>query len=416
MNSVIRKISLTIVLGVLMVGFLSAQLYEWRGPDRAGIYNESGLLKTWPAGGPQLVWEYESSGMGYSTPTVTDDAIYITGRKETKDVLTALTLDGKKKWEVAYGNAWMTNHDGTRCTPTYYNGNIFLVSGSGDIVCVDKEGKIKWTKNHFSMFESKPLMFGISESPVVVDDLVIVSPGGKKASLAAFNILDGSVVWTTEPVEKEPQYVNPIVINYAGKKIIITVMSTNILAVNAKDGKILWKLDYVAANAGQPQGFKNHAGTPLFHDGEILIVNGYNFIALKLKLSPDGTSVTKVWENKNFDSQLGGVVLIGDYLFGTTHQSKPADSWICVDWKTGQTLWTDKWNGRGSIISADGMLYLYDERTGHVALAKPDPGKMEIVSEFQITKGAGPFWAQPAIKNGRLFVRHGEYLAVYRIR
>lgn len=416
MNKVSRKLSLTIIIGVITLGFLKAQLYEWRGPGRSGIYNESGLLKTWPSGGPQLVWEYENSGFGYSTPVVTDDAVYITGRKEKNDVLTALSADGKKKWEVIYGKAWTTNHDGTRCTPTYYNGSLFLVSGSGDIVCVDKEGKIKWTKNHFSLFESKPLMFGISESPVVVDNLVIVSPGGKKASMAAFNIADGNLVWTTEPVEKEPQYVNPIVIDYAGKKIIVTVMGTNILGVNAKDGRILWKMDYIAANAGQPQGFKNHSGTPLYRDGEILITNGYNFIALKLKLSPDGNSVTKIWENRNFDSQLGGVVLIGDYLFGTTHQSKPSDSWLCVDWKTGQTLWTEKWNGRGSVISADGMLYLYDERSGHLALAKPNPSKMEIVSQFQITKGEGPYWAHPAIKDGKLYVRHGEYLAVYRIR
>jgi outer membrane protein assembly factor BamB len=259
-------------------------------------------------------------------------------------------------------------------------------------------------------------MFGISESPVVVDNMVIVSPGGKKASLAAFSIANGNVVWTAEPIENEPQYVNPLLIEYAGKKMVVTVMGTNILAVNAKDGKILWKVDYLAANAGQPKGHKNHAGTPVFRDGEILISNGYSFIALKLKLSADGNSVTKVWENRNFDSQLGGVVLIGDHLFGTTHQSKPPDSWLCVDWKTGQTLWTERWNGRGSIISADGMLYMFDERSGHVALVNPNPSKLDIVSQFQVKKGEGPFWAHPVISKGKLYIRHGEVLLAYQVR
>ena len=88
-------------------------------------------------------------GDGYSSPTVTDDAVYITGRKDSSDVLFALSTDGKKKWETVYGKAWMKNHTGSRCTPTYYNGNIFLISGSGDIVCVGKDGRIKWSKNHY---------------------------------------------------------------------------------------------------------------------------------------------------------------------------------------------------------------------------------------------------------------------------
>jgi outer membrane protein assembly factor BamB len=393
-----------------------SQLYEWRGPDRTGIYSETGLLKTWPAGGPALIWEVDQTGVGYSSPTVTDDAIYITGRKETRDILSAFTLDGKKKWEVAYGDAWTENHDGTRCTPTYYNGNLFLVSGSGDIVCVGSDGKIKWSKNHFILYESKPLKFGISESPLVFDNMVIVSPGGKKASLVAFNINDGKVIWEAEPVEKEPQYVNPKLIEYGGKKIIVTAMGTYILAVNARDGKILWKVDYLSANAGQPQGCKNHSGTPTYRDGEILIVNGCNFIALKLKLSPDGNSVTKVWENTNFDTQIGGVILLGNYIFGSTHQAKPVDSWTCVNWQTGKTLWTEKWYGKGSIISADGMLYMYEEKSGHVALARPNPSKLDIVSEFQITKGEGPFWSHPVIKSGRLYMRHGEALMVYKIK
>jgi outer membrane protein assembly factor BamB len=416
MKSIVSRLFLILLLYTVSATLAYCQLYEWRGPDRNGIYNETGLLKKWPDGGPGLLWETAGMGDGYSSATVTDDAVYVTGRKDSSDVLTALTLDGKMKWETVYGKAWMTNHTGSRCTPTYYNGNIFLISGSGDIVCVGSDGKIKWSKNHYSLFEGKPIQFGISESPIVVDNIVIASPGGKKASLAAFSISDGKVVWEAEPLNQEPQYVNPKLIEYAGKKMIVTVMGTHIFAVNVKDGKILWKVDYAAVNGAAGNVRKNHAITPVYRDGYILIAEGYSWVALKLKLSADGNSVGVVWENRNFDPQLGGVVLLGNNIYGTTHTSNPPDSWICVDWTTGKTLWTTRWYSRGSVISADGMLYLFEEKSGHVALAKPDASKLDIVSEFQITKGEGPFWAHPVINKGKLYIRHGDILMVYQIK
>jgi outer membrane protein assembly factor BamB len=356
MKTISQKFLITLALSTISLSALFGQLYEWRGPDRSGIYNETGLLKKWPDGGPKLLWEYEASGFGYSSPLVTDDAVYITGRKESSDVLTALTLDGKKKWETVYGKSWTVNHDGTRCTPTYYKGNLFLISGSGDIVCVGSDGKIKWTKNHYALYESKPIMFGISESPLVIDNMVIASPGGKKASVVAFNINDGKVIWEAAPFNEEPQYINPKLVVHGGKKLIVTVMGQHIFAVDSKDGKILWNIDYAAVNAATGRVMKNHAITPIYKDGYILIANGYNWVSMKLKLSADGTSVETVWENRNFDPQHGGVVLIDNYVFGSTHMAKPVDVWTCVDWTTGKTLWTEKWYSRGSVISADGML------------------------------------------------------------
>ena len=416
LNPTYLKLIVTLFLSVSSMNLVYSQLYEWRGPGRTGIYNETGLLKIWPEGGPKLLWEAQGMGDGYSSPTVTDDAVYITGRKDSSDVLIALTPDGKKKWETVYGKAWMTNHTGSRCTPTYYNGNLFLISGSGDIVCIGKDGKIKWSKNHYKLYDSKPLMFGISESPLVVDNMVIASPGGKKASMVAFNIDNGKVIWEAEPMNQDPQYVNPKLVEFAGKKMIVNVMGKNIFAVNARDGKILWKVDYAGVNGAPESAYKNHAITPIFRDGCILIANGYNWVALKLKLSGDGNSVETIWENRNFDPQLGGIVLLGDNIYGNNHMSKPVDSWVCVDWNTGKTRWTSKWYSKGSLISADGMLYLYEEKSGHVALVKPDPAKLDVISEFKITKGDGPFWAHPVISNGKLFIRHGDFIMVYLIK
>lgn len=403
---------------ILITFILNAfsQLYEWRGPERSGIYNEAGLLKEWPESGPELIWELDNLGDGYSSPTITDNTIYITGRKEQSDVLSAFSLDGKKKWEIVYGDAWIRNHTGTRCIPTYSNGNIFLISGAGDIVCVDSNGKIKWSKNHYTLYDSRPLMFGISESPLVIGNIVIASPGGNIASLVAFNIESGDVVWETEPLNEGPQYVNPKLIEHGGRKIIISNTSNHIIGVDAKDGKLLWKVNYTEINAATGRIRKNHATTPIYRDGLILIANGYDWVGLQLKLSKDGSSAEVVWESRDLDPHHGGIVLLGDYIYSTNYKSTSMGDWICVDWNTGKTMWTKNWYNKGSIISADGMLYIMEEKSGHVALVRPNTEKLDIVSTFQVTKGTGPYWAHPVISKGKLYIRHGEVLMVYAIR
>ena len=414
-----RLFQKTLITGVILTTFIlnaHSQLYEWRGPERSGIYNEAGLLKEWPESGPELSWELDNLGEGYSSPTITDNTIYITGRKEQSDVLLAFTLEGKKKWETVYGDAWIKNHTGTRCTPTYSNGNIFLISGGGDIVCVDSNGEIKWSKNHYTLYDSSPLSFGISESPLVVGNIVIASPGGNKASLVAFNIENGNVVWETEPLNESPQYVNPKLIEYGGRKIITTITSNHIIGVDAKNGKLLWKVNYAEINAATGRVSLNHAITPIYKDGLILIANGYDWVALQLKLSKDGSDVEIVWKNREFDPHHGGMVLMGGFVYSSNHQSNSMGDWVCVNWNTGKTEWATNWYNKGPIISADGMLYIMEEKSGHVALARPNPEKLDIVSEFQVTKGTGPYWAHPVIRNGKLYIRHGETLMVYAIR
>jgi len=414
-----RLFKKTLITGVLLTTFIlnaHSQLYEWRGPERSGIYNETGLLKEWPESGPELIWELDNLGDGYSSPTVTNSTIYITGRKEQSDVLSAFTLDGKKKWEIVYGDAWIRNHTGTRCIPTYSNGNIFLISGGGNIVCVDTNGKIKWSKNHYKLYDSSPLMFGISESPLVIGNIVIASPGGNKASLVAFNIENGDVVWETEPLNEGPQYVNPKLIEHGGRKIIISNTSNHIIGVDAKDGKLLWKVNYTEINAATGRIRKNHATTPIYKDGLILIANGYDWVGLQLKLSKDGSSAEVVWENRDLDPHHGGIVLLGDYIYSSNYNTTSMGDWICVDWNTGKTLWTKNWYNKGAIISADGMLYMMEEKSGNIALARPNPEKLDIVSTFRVTKGTGPYWAHPVISNGKLYIRHGEAFMVYAIR
>lgn len=408
----------TVILNLLIVSTITlihAQQYGWRGPGRTGVYNETGLLRNWPASGPALLWDATGNGTGYSSVTVTEDAVYITGRKGDSDYLTAFTQDGKKKWEVEYGLSSKSNYPDTRCTATVANGKIFLVSGQGDMVCVSKEGKIVWTINYFQKYQAHTPMFGISESPLVVDNMVIGTPGGPKTSMVAFDCATGKVVWEAPSVGQETQYVNPILVDDKGIKLIVTITAGYIIGVNPADGKLVWKYDYENANPN-PTGDRLHCNTPVYRDGYILAANGYGQIGVRIKLNPDGSTPSTDWKNPDINPHIGGMILLGNYIYSSTHDSNSKGRWICVDWTTGKTMWMTLWNNKGPIISADGMIYLLEEKNGNVALVKPGSEKLDVASSFRVTKGEGPYWAHPVIDKGRLFVRHGSYLAVYSIK
>jgi outer membrane protein assembly factor BamB len=156
--------------------------------------------------------------------------------------------------------------------------------------------------------------------------------------------------------------------------------------------------------------------TPLFYNNEIFITSGYNHPSFMFSLAEDGRSVSLKWTNSDLDCHFGGVVKVGDYVYGSNWINNANGNWVCVDWNTGKTMYETKWFNKGPIISADGLLYCYEEKTGNLALVKPNPEKFDVISSFKIEKGEEPHWAHPAIYDGKLFVRHGEYLAVYNLK
>jgi outer membrane protein assembly factor BamB len=411
-----RIIKLTWLIVLITTAISSfGQEIGWRGPGRTGIYNETGLLKAWPASGPSLIWEATGIGMGYSSATVTADAIYITGIRGDKDVLTAFTQDGKKKWDVEYGNmSRVSSSPESRCTPTFAFGKIYVVSGMGELTCVSPDGKILWSIDYYKKYKSPVPRFGISESPLVVDKKVIVTPGGNIAAMVAFDVDNGNVVWETPSLNESSQYVNPLLIENQGKKVIVTLTPTWIIGVNSADGKILWKFNFNAIN--DKPGTKNYIHTPIYRDGYIFAANGYGQIAAKIRINQNGTDPTLIWKNPDINPHVGGMVLVGNYIYSSTHDNNSMGRWVCVDWNTGKTMWITKWHNKGSIIADDGLLYIYEEKNGNVALVRPNSEKLDIISSFQVKKGSGPYWAHPVINKGRLFLRHGDYLAVYNIK
>jgi len=418
MNMMKRNlISVIAVIALLLSAADSfGQVYGWRGPGRTGIYNETGLMKSWPSSGTALIWEVEGIGMGYSSATVTNDAVYITGVRGDKDVLTAFSQDGKKKWDIEYGTMSNVNsYPESRCTPTVTQGKIFVVSGSGELSCISTSGKMLWSIDYFKKYKCSVPRFGISESPLVVDNKVIITPGGPVAAMVAFDIDNGTVVWETASLNEGMQYVNPLLVEQGGKKVIITHTPTWIIGVNATDGKLIWKFDFGSVNDDK-KGGKNYIHTPIYKDGFVFAANGYNQTSAKIKVNVDGSEPTLVWKNPDMNPHVGGMVLIGNYLYSSTHDNNTMGRYVCVDWTTGKTMWITRWNNKGSIIAAEGLIYIFEEKGGNVVLVNPNPEKFDVISSFKISKGAGPHWSHPVIDKGRLFLRHGDYMAVYNIK
>jgi outer membrane protein assembly factor BamB len=193
------------------------------------------------------------------------------------------------------------------------------------------------------------------------------------------------------------------------------------VGVDADNGKILWKFNY--ADLSPEEGLKIWPGaprtntiTPLFKDGYLYITGGYNHVGTMFRLSDDAKEITQVWTDTTLDCHHGGVVEINGTIYGSNWFDNARGNWCSVDWQTGKFNYSEKWNTKGAIISADGMLYCFDEKNGNVGLVKADPLKFEVASSFKVTAGKGPYWAHPTIHDGILYIRHGDAVIAYNIR
>ena len=378
---------------------------EWRGPNRSGVYNETGLLTEWPAEGPKLLWAINSTGHGYGSPVLTDDQLFINGEIDSTAYLYAYTLDGKLLWKSAYGQEWVKNFPGSRSTPTVVGNLVYVSSGKGDIACMDKKtGTKKWSLNMVSDLQGTNNMFGYSESLLVNGDLVYCQPGGPVNNVMALNRFTGKTVWAQKAVEQLEAYNSPIVVKRGTRDLLLTFFEDCFLGLDGQTGELLW------TNPQDTAG-NLHGNIPVIDGNDLIYTEGDGNKTVKLTLSEDGSKITEDWRNPWFDNIMGGVVRIGNKIYGTAHRQMYLKA---LDMKTGHV--TDSISmHRGSTIAADDMLYVYTEK-GEVNLVNPKPEGMQLVSTFKVTKGTKEFFTHPVIHNGMLYIRHGEALMAYSIK
>jgi len=396
-----------LLIAILFFSFTKKEepVSEWRGPNRSGVYNETGLLKHWPAEGPELLWAIDSIGRGYGSPVFTTDQLFINGETDSTSYLYAYNLQGKLLWKTACGQEWVKNFPGSRSTPTVVGDLVYVCSGKGDIACFDKRsGTRKWMLNMITDLQGKINMFGYSQSLLVNGDLLYCSPGGTENNIVALNRFTGKLIWSQKAKGEVEAYGSPIVIKRGKNDILMTFTELSFHGINAKTGELLWT--HPMDTAGNL-----HGNIPIIEGNDLIYVAGDGNRAVKLNLSDDGTQISEVWRNKAFDNIMGGVVKIGDKIYGTAHRQMYLK---CLDMKSGQVTDSIKMF-RGSTIAADGMLYVYTEK-GEMNLVNPRPKGMQLVSSFKVTKGTKEHFSHPVIHNGVLYIRHGQALLSYSIK
>lgn len=382
---------------------LSAQNIQWRG-DRTGIYKETGLLKSWPENGPAMVWNYKGLGDGYSSVAISSDKIYLTGMTNGKGSIYVLDLAGKLLNKKEYGNEWTTSYEGTRGTITVNDGKLYLVSGMGEIYCFDESTlNLVWKKNFLREYNASNIEWGINEAPLIIDDKVIVTAGGKTHNIVALNKNTGALVWSTPGEGDLSAYCSPLYIGDQQVPQIVTLTANHIIGVEVATGKKLWS--YKNSNR-----YSIHANTPVYADNMLLSVGSDESGAVMLRLTNGGRNVERMWQVKEFDNRMGGMVKVGNYVYGSGNSR----NWYCVDWRTGEIKFNER-IAMGAVVANDGMLYCYTDR-GEMLLVKASPDKFDIVSRFQVQLGTGQHWAHPVIHKGVMYVRHGDSLMAYNIK
>ncbi len=436
MKSYLFFLSVLLLLATVS-GVECQNVYQWRGPNREGIYPESNLLKSWPENGPGLLWSTEEIGAGFSSPVIAGDKLFINGEINQVAHVFAFDLNGKLLWKYAngpefFGEGYSANFPGARSAPTVYDGLVYVCSGMGHIACLDAvSGKEKWAVNMVTDLGGTINMFGYSESLLVDETKVYCYPGGKESNIVALDRLTGKPVWTSKALGDPVSFSSPMMIKlpersairkirnietgamedkltkYPELNIFVTVSHGFLLGVDAKTGELLWshREDSVKLEG-------EHCNTPIYADGSIYSISGDDKGngAYKLQLSPDGKNVKEVWRNNKVLNALGGFVKIGNRIYTSSKDNKLK----VLDTETGQI--TEMFSGmKGNLIAADNMLICYTDN-GYVNLIKGVGSKLEVVGRFKITKGEKEHFSHPVIANGVLYVRHGNALMAYQIK
>jgi outer membrane protein assembly factor BamB len=384
---------------------------QWGGPDRNAISKETGLLKSWPKGGPPLAWKARGLGVGPSTPSIAEGRVFAMGNRDQTEYVVCLDgLGGKELWAAAVGPVRRETNDdpaGPRCTPTVDGKLVYALGRSSDLVCLESAtGKEVWRKDLRKDFGGQVGPFHYCESLLVDGERLLCTPGGKN-SLVALDKKTGAVLWQTEVRNGNAAYASPIVVEFGGTRQYIHLLSSGLVGISAADGKLLWRHDKPSS--------KNNACTPIFHDGYVFATSGYDppTALVQLRIPEKGTfRAEEVYFTQRMFTSYGGMVLWEGHLYGSI-----GEMLACVELKTGNVLWKERTPGKGSIASADGLLYYRSERSGATFLVEPNPKEYVELGRFdQPERSKLSAWPHPVIANGKLYLRDHDLLLCYDVK
>ena len=421
MTKTLMKLLTPISFLLLANALFAAEWTMFHGPDGKNRSSETGLLPSWSEEGPKLLWVIDTIGegvSGYSSVTIQDGRLFTSGNQNRLSTVYCFDLDGNRLWQYANGPAWTRSYAGTRSTPTVNGEWVYDLSPSGELVCLNvQNGEKVWGRNILTDFGGENIQWALAESPRIDGDRLYCAPGGKEASFVALNKRTGEVIWKTPSLEEKTSYSSPIIIEQDGLRMVISTYANGMFGVNPETGELLFQFHH-------RQKFGINCTRPIYHDGYLYLTNtwddrggeggGEGAVKLKLIIANGKVSLEEVWRDRKLDNLHDSVILIDDFLYGTSFGYKTG-TFLCVDWATGEARYEDRSTGRGSLTWAEGLIYFLCEK-GDMLLIRPNPEKFDVVGQFTLPEGGeGLAWAHPVVCGKRLYIRHGKFLYCYDI-
>jgi outer membrane protein assembly factor BamB len=378
---------------------------DFRGPARDGRYDEATIRTSWPNDGLPQLWKQPVGG-GYASFVVAEGRAYTIEQRRNQEVVAAYDVEtGRELWTHGWEAEFRESlgGDGPRATPTWHDGRVYALGAAGEFRCLDgKTGKLIWNRNILSDNGAQNISWGMSAAPLVVDDKVIVLPGGPAGkSVVAYNRLSGAPVW--KALNDQASYTSPMLVTLAGKRQVLVVTASRIVGLAVEDGALLWETSW------QNSASINVAQPIVLNQNRFFISAGYGKGAALVEVTGAGRSFSarKVWENNSMKNKFNSSVLQNGYIYGL-------DEGIltCVEAETGERKWKGGRYGYGQVLLASGHLIITTEN-GEIVLVRATPDAHTEVARFTALEGRT--WNYPAIAGGRLLVRNATHMAAYNI-
>lgn len=376
----------------------------YRGPQRDGSYDQTAIRTDWPEDGLPEVWRTKVGG-GYASMIVAEGKVFTIEQRRDKEVVAAYALaNGRQVWERGWKAAFSESMggDGPRATPTYSSGKIYAQGAEGELQCLQAvDGALLWRANILSDAGSANLTWGMAAAPLVIDDLVVVHPGGSGTAVAAYNKDSGEIVWQTQTAKGG--YASPDLVTLAGRRQILLMTGENLMGLSVEDGALLWEHPWSTTydiNSAQPL---------VVDDNHVLVSSGYGHGAALLEISAagDGFAVNELWQKNTLKNKFNSSVLYQDAVYGLDESILAS-----IDVRTGERHWKGGRYGFGQVLLAGGHLIVLTEK-GEVVLVKATPESHQELASFQALEGKT--WNTPAMADGLLLVRNQTEMAAYRI-
>jgi len=379
---------------------------EWPrflGPAGTGVVEQGEKVNlSWPQGGPKELWKVDL-GEGYGGPSIAGGKVFILDRKGNEaDVFRVFDLKtGKSIWEHEYATApFKQAHGGSRGTPTIDGGRAYTVGLTGLIHCFDVAAKqISWKKSLEDDFGVRQQKWGSAQSPLILRDMLIVAGAGGPHGLIALDKNSGETVWKTQPFGGDDTYTSPMVVTIDGQEQVINWHRGVLAAFDTKDGKPLWKYEW-RTNRPIPQPVS-------LGDGRFFLTIGYGSGCAMIKAArgADGTwTATELFQDNRSGSKVPPALLYNGHIYTNSDDNKRGLQ--CLD-AEGNVKWETIGRpefGLGSMIIADGVIFILNGTTGDLVMAEANPKEYKELGRAKVL-GGREIWAPLAISDGLLVVR-----------